>query len=68
MLGTMKRDSFDVESVPWWYRLMMDAAVLIVGLTWWLLTPYFVIAKWRYEARLAAEGRRARDLQSRPGD
>jgi hypothetical protein len=55
MLGAMKREPF-VEPVPWWYGLMMDGAVLISGLVWWLLIPYFVLAQWRQRRRDAARG------------
>jgi hypothetical protein len=51
----MKREPF-VEPVPWCYRLMMDTGVVILGLVWWLLIPYFAYAQWRQRRRDAAPG------------
>jgi hypothetical protein len=52
----MRREPFDVESAPWWYRLMMDVAVLILSLACWLLTLYFAFARWRQCRRDVARG------------
>jgi hypothetical protein len=30
---------------------MMDAAVLILSLVWWLLIPYFAFVRWRDRRR-----------------
>ena len=67
LLDGMKREPF-VEPVPWWYRLVMDAGVVILGLEWYLLIPYFAFAQWRDRRRLAAQGYRPeRYLKSDPG-